>query len=522
MKKNQTTDEEFSYDAVAYPGLVISQTSPDRLGAIARLRGMNPAPSEKCRLLELGCGDGINLCWLASNLPESEFVGVDLAQNHIVEAKKITADLELRNVSFFQQDVLEINKKTFGKFDYIIAHGLFSWVPEVVRERILSLYDELLNPQGVGFISYNVYPGCYQRRIVMDIMRFHTRKIANPLEKVKQGVGFVEFLTKHTNHSPVYHEILQDELKTLALYPFQNIYHNELAEINQPFYFTEFVALAEKHNLQFLSESENFPSQKDNFPPEIVAGFEKISRSAIEYEQYADFLECRRFRQTLLCKKDVALEEEVNLLKLKELYISSLLKPTTPQIDLTPDSFKEFLNFKRDSIGVRHNLTKVVLAYLVNIGAHLLKFDELIEKAAEMLHAQGIIYENLENEAENTALLLFQLYSPNAVGFHTTKSNAVDYVSEKPIARKFNRWQANRGELVVNFWGVALNVQDFFSHSLLRLLDGTRTRENLIGELTKIINSSKEIENKEVFLTKLPENLDRNLFVLAKMGFLVG
>lgn len=523
MQENQTLNEEFSYDVVDYPSYILPQTHPGCFAVIAKLYGMNPAPPEKCRVLELGCGDGLNLNWLASNLPESEFVGVDLAKTAIGNANKSAADLELQNISFFRQDVLEINEKTFGKFDYITAYGLFSWVPEVVRQKILSLYNELLNPNGVGLISYNVYPGSYRRQIARDLLHFHSQKFEKPLEKVAQGVGFVDFLTNNTGHLPVYQEILKHELNSLADRPFENIYHDELAEFSQPFYFTEFIAEAEKHGLKFLSESEYLFPYTKSMSEEVLEFFENSSRDTIEFEQYSDFFYCRRFRQTLLCKKDVITESRVTPPQIKDLYILSLLKPTSQNLDLNPNAFVQFLDAKGNKLDIGHNLTKVALALLVRAGSHPVKFDNLIEKANEVLQTQGVVIEDLEKEAEITASIFLQLFSPNELKFYDTEAKFLDYVSENPIVNKFARWQAkNHSNLVLNFYGVGLTVQDNFVRTLLTLLDGTRTREELIAELTEFVRSDAERDNKDEFIAKLPETLDQNLFVLSKMGFLVG
>lgn len=522
MKENQPPNDEFSYDVIAYPSQIIPQTHPDRLAAVAKLYGLNPAPPDKCRVLELGCGTGTNLNWFAYHLPESEFVGVDLAQNHIVEAKEDAEELGLQNVEFYQQDVMEIDVNTYGKFDYIIAHGLFSWVPDFVREKVLSLYDELMNPNGVGFISYNVFPGCHRRRIVRNAMRFHTRSIENPIEKVENGVGFIEFVIENNEHIPVYQGILKHEYEGFAKRPLQNIYHDDFAEINQPFYFTEFIAEAEKHNLQFLSESDYLPTKRNHLAKDVAETIKGFSQNLIEYEQYSDFLECRRFRQTLLCKKGANLEKDVKTSAIKEFYVSSELKPTSPQIDLNPNVYKEFISKKGDKVGINHNLTKIFLSSLVNAGSHPVKFDELIENAFGILSSQGIVYEDLDKEIEVTTSLLLQLYSPSAIGFHTMPSPALPFVSEKPIASQFAVWHSKQNELAANFYGIGLTVRDIFTRSLLNLLDGKRTREDLLSELTKIIESSDEIEEKETILAQLPESLDRDLFILAKMGFLFG
>lgn len=516
MSENQPTNEEFSYDVLAYPSFIFPQTHPGRLAAIAAFCGMNPASAEKCRVLELGCGTGTNLNWLAHNLPESEFIGIDLAQIHISEAEKNKAELELQNVSFFQKDVLKISTETFGKFDYVIAHGLFSWVPDLVREKILSLYGELLNPNGVGFISYNVYPGFHRRQIVRDIMRFYTQRIENPLEKVREGVDFIDFLSGYADD--LTEQMFKHELQDFARRRAENIYHDDFAEINQPFYFTEFIAEAEKHNLQFLSECDYFPHQPNNVPDEAAKRFSEISRSTIEYEQYSDFVKCRQFRQTLLCRKEVNLDRENDPLKIKNFYISSLFKADSPNIDLAPDSIKQFINDKNTRIDVSHNLTKVALTLLNNRGWHLLKFEELIEQSCEFLESLGVFFNNLEAEVKTTAYTLFQLYSPYKIEFHTAKSNALDFVSEKPLADKFARWHSSRETFVVNFYGFKLDLPNGFLQLLLPMLDGSKTREELLAELTEIIRVDGEAEN----LDKLPERLDENLFFLARSGFLVG
>src|SRR6266704_7122461 len=73
----QTTDEpQTAYDRVPYPSGVFSQTHPNRLATVAFLRGMDPAPVSRCRVLELACGTAANLVSFAHQFPESEFVGV--------------------------------------------------------------------------------------------------------------------------------------------------------------------------------------------------------------------------------------------------------------------------------------------------------------------------------------------------------------------------------------------------------------------------------------------------------------
>jgi SAM-dependent methyltransferase len=173
-----------TYDAVPYPGYTYTQTHPDRLATIATLFGMTPAPVASCRVLELGCGDGGNLIPMAFSLPGSEFVGVDLAPSTIKVGADKAARLGLTNISLRPLDILDFDL-SFGEFDYIIAHGVYSWVPHEVREKVLAICRTHLAPQGVAYISYNAFPGGHIRQMMREMMQYHTRDILDPQERIQ-------------------------------------------------------------------------------------------------------------------------------------------------------------------------------------------------------------------------------------------------------------------------------------------------------------------------------------------------
>ena len=154
---------------------------------MAILRGLEPAPINRCRVLELGCGVGLNILGMAFQLPSSEFVGLDLAQRPIASGQASVTGLGLQNISLHSMDLCDASPERFGTFDFIIAHGLYSWVPQPVRERILALCREMLNPQGVAYVSYNAYPGNHLRDLVRGMMRFHTAGLEDPIDKGWSG-----------------------------------------------------------------------------------------------------------------------------------------------------------------------------------------------------------------------------------------------------------------------------------------------------------------------------------------------
>src|ERR1700747_3167393 len=138
---------ETSYDQVLYRGFPYAQSHPDRLATMATLFGMTPAPVERCRVLELGCGDGGNVIPMAFTLPESRFLGVDLSASAIARGQDLVRTLSLSNITLRHLDLMEMAGGA-GEFDYIIAHGLYSWVPPAVREQILKLFKSHLAPNG--------------------------------------------------------------------------------------------------------------------------------------------------------------------------------------------------------------------------------------------------------------------------------------------------------------------------------------------------------------------------------------
>ena len=183
-----------AYDEVLYSSYAFSQTHPDRLATLATLFGMNPTPVTQCRVLELGCGDGSNLVPMAYGLPGSEFVGVDLAARPIATGQEMSKTLGLKNITLHPLDVMTVTPD-FGQFDYIIAHGLYSWIPPAVQEKVLSICQENLTPNGIAYVSYNTYPGGHLRQMVRGMMRFHVRHLTDATQQITQSRALLKFLS---------------------------------------------------------------------------------------------------------------------------------------------------------------------------------------------------------------------------------------------------------------------------------------------------------------------------------------
>jgi methyltransferase-like protein/SAM-dependent methyltransferase len=513
-------EDAFSYEVMPYPSKFFLQTHPDRLATLATLFGMKPAPVETCRVLELGCGNGSNLVSHAFNLPGAQFVGVDLAENHIAYARQSARELDLSNVEFHQLDVMQMTAEKFGKFDYIIAHGLYSWIPAFVREKVLALYREMLAENGVGYVSYNAYPGAHHRQMVQKMMSFHTRATTKPMEKVGKAISFLAFLCEHAGEKEVYQIILNQELKRHFEHEAADIFHDDLAEFNQPFYFHEFAAELAKNDLQFLSEAELHALGTQGLAPEAKEFVDSI-QDVVEREQYLDFLRGRIFRQTLFCHRAIVLSRDLESSALNDFLVASSLRPISENPEPASQKVEKFGGAKGVGIEIDHPLTKAALAHLGKIYGRAVVFPELLQIARQTLENENFTAD-WENQFSVAGTIFLQIcLGTNLIQLHTFQPEAITEAREKPRVNRLAQWQLRQANNVLTLLNLDIKIEDEVSRHLLKLLDGTRNRNDLLEQMRAFIKAGSEIEDKETLLEDLPDWLEESLTNLARMGMFV-
>lgn len=513
------TVEQFAYDQLPYPSKFFLQTHPDRLAAAGILHGMEPADPRSCRVLELGCGNGSNLIAQAYLSPRSEFIGVDLAQTHIDLANDSAGELDLSNVEFRQMDVMDMTADEFGQFDFITAHGLFAWVPDFVRDRVLSIFKEMLAPSGIGYISYNAYPGAYAREMVRSMMRFHTDGIDEPQEKVDKAVKLVGLLANYATEREVHGRILAFELKRHFDHFPADIYHDDLGEIYRPFYFHEFAALLNKNGLQFLSEAEIHASSTQGLGQEAVELLESID-DRVRREQYLDFFRGRVFRQTLFCRSEVKLYEP-SPESLDKLFLSSTLNPIDTIENIASKKVEKFRSAKGQQMQIDHPLTKASLVHLGEIWGRSIATNELMRAAKEKLIAAGAPDEDWKQMFETTRSILFQIaLSSDMIELHADAPDAPTRPSYKPRVNRLARWQLKDANNVLTLLGKDLKLNDKTSRRLLELMDGTRSQVELERDLRPFIKETDDLddEGKSELLCSLKAWIDNSVKALARLG----
>src|SRR5580700_8690536 len=159
------------YDERPYTDHAYAETHPARIAAVARMARWKAPPVAAARILELGCGRGGNLLPMAAGLPQATLVGVDASVRQIDEARRIAREAGLSNVTLLQArfETMEIAE---GSFDYVICHGVLSWIPEGARAGLLARIAGALRGGGVACVSFNALPGWYDRLAARDWLRF--------------------------------------------------------------------------------------------------------------------------------------------------------------------------------------------------------------------------------------------------------------------------------------------------------------------------------------------------------------
>jgi SAM-dependent methyltransferase len=474
------------YDLVPYWGKTYPQCHPDRLSALGTLLDMRPAPVEKCRVLELGCGDGINLIGFAMFLPGSEFVGIDLSKVHIAAGLEMVRNLDLRNIELHARDIME-DLSSLGRFDYIIAHGLYSWVPPEVQDRVMELCRCFLTKQGIAFVSYITYPGAHLRMMLREMMLFHTQGYEDPSKRIKQAGALLGFLQTASAEDDPYLLLMKKEAERIKNFPAAHLFHDDLAKFNIPLYFHQFIDHAKKHGLQFLTEADFHETQDLNLPEKVAPILKAMEDSPIIREQYIDFLRCRRFRQTLLCREEIAIRNKPAAETIRSLRIAAQICPNDTRIEESRARQYKFEHARGGSFTIDLPLFNEALTLLGSIWPRSMPFNELAEKAIAGAKEGS---ERVEKKGDNESLLaeLFvRLHAANFLELHTFEPPYARTPGLKPLASPLARLKIKDTSVIPNLRHFNVQIDDPMTKRLLPLLDGTRDRRLLTIELMSLV-----------------------------------
>jgi 2-polyprenyl-3-methyl-5-hydroxy-6-metoxy-1,4-benzoquinol methylase len=464
------------YDRVPYSNHPYAQTHPDRLATVAILHGLEPPDPLRARVLELGCGAGGNLMAMVAATPGIRAVGVDLAREPIESGRATAAAVGLE-VDLHQEDVRALTDGHLGRFDYIVAHGVYAWVPPDVRDAVLATMAASLAPTGIGYVSYNAHPGGYFRRMLRDAGLWFARgAAAEESARAARAQELYLFLQQQrATSADTYGALLERVLPPLAEGPIYRLVHDDLSEFWDPVWFWQFAEHAGRHGLEFVGEADLSGLRSELLPEGVDAEAWRLAGGdRVAFETLSDLLTARPFRQSVLCRAGAGVAREPSPERAARLHWAARPNAEPLEVGLVADAF----------------------AILDRERPHAVSFAALRDE--------------LRADPEALGAALLDGFRRERLIPHAARLRAARDPGERPEASPLARWQAARGLELTSLGYTTVRMDEPAARALIELLDGTRDRAQIAAAL-----------RERTGLELTPDDLDANLRELARLFLLV-
>lgn len=468
-----------AYDAVPYRGGIVSNAAPDRLAVCSLWHGGPRLAPPPHRVAELGCGDGANLLALAFYRPASTFIGIDNAAGELARANARARRLGLDNVQFRQLDIRDLQPGDLGVCDVVVAHGVYSWVPDDARDAIWRVVSDALSPSGLAYVSYNAEPGWRTRRLVREsLLRARRVQEAAPVDQAEVAIALAaEWLGDLPSQDSAHAALLRDELERVRHgNPFY-VFHEHLAETNDGFWLGDVVARARHHGLDYVADAQT-GTWEGYVPAPMRAALAERDLEPVEQEEAADLLCGRSFHASLFCRSDAPRTALAPVDVLAECWVASSLGATSDALDLTDGVSESFEGTGGDpppTLSLEDSITKAAAVELSKPWPRGLSLETLTGRAATLLTSHG--YPVPPDASLRLSDDLATLYEAGQVELRRTEP-AYTPDPPSPCAHALAREEAERGRALTTPYHLSLPVGPE-TLAVVRALDGSHLRDVL-------------------------------------------
>jgi SAM-dependent methyltransferase len=471
------------YDLVPYDGGLQPAAHCRRLEAVATVFGLPAAPLCSARVLDLGCGMGAALLPQALEYPAARFVGCDRAEAQIAHAAEVAAALGLQNVELWHRDLSDANAG-WGRFDYILCHGVFSWVGPDVRRRILEILRDNLAPHGVAYVSFNALPAWHLRRVARDLMCHHSVQFTDPQQAIAQARAMLAVTAEAQMGDDAFAALVREEYFRLSQAGDSYLFHEMLAEHNQPFYFREFIGQIESVGLQYLGAAD--------MPRMFTWDLPRVARDFLEpmpllvREQYLDFLRGAAFRRCLLCHAGVKLDHRPKPSVLTRFFVglSRAARAQVPRAsEAEPGMSMAGEEYGQLVIGsckllVPNALAAAAVGYLDEQRPEFISVHELFGVASQRLSRRAPASGGDQQTREQVLRFLMDAVTAGALDAAISAPRLTGRAGERPAVSPLARFQAESANVLTNQKHEPIQITDV-ERLVARSLDGTRDRKAL-------------------------------------------
>lgn len=496
-----------SYEELLYKSKPFSFSVPVFLQSVSTLLGLNVADSKNCSFLELGSSFGGNMISQALFNPESKFVGIDLSEEQVKIGNEIIEYIGLDNIKLYAKNILDIDED-FGKFDYITTHGVYSWVPDNVKDKILEIFKNNLNENGIGYVSYNTYPGWKKGSLLREMMVYANKYYENlPLiEKVERSKVIInEILDLSLTTTDSVEDKKSFKIFTDKVFEKDNYYlaHEYLEIFNDPLYLHEFVDSVRNKGLEYVSDVNLRLSFISQYSDDFIKKIKELTLGdRIIKEQCIDYIFYTNFRKSLVCKGE-----------------NSKIINTTESIPKT--IFEQFyFRINMDDSEIERIVNEDMREYIKENRYAIFKIEDFKNK-----------FKDNQELVEGFCTLLINLIISNQVYYSLNKPEKIEFEENVTyIPTKFIKYielcisENNKYIEMADYFNLMIrsnlfNIVDLY---IMQELEHPNTKEKIIEKVQdkmknteiKLINGENEqLELSEYFETAISKICEFNFFV---------
>jgi len=464
------------YDVYAYRGLTIPYSAPAHLALCSRWSG-GPAPcSDRFSFVELGCGDGGNLLPLAFYHPKCTFVGIDSSRSAVCRAQEDAGLIGLENVRFLCCDIRDPSSAECGRFDYVVAHGLYSWVTDDVRAAILTFCRDALRRDGLAYISYNAEPGWSTRRIVRDTLRRSQGvREAEFADKAARAIELATRLLKDLPSRFASSILLADELRRVQNGSPSYVFHEYLTDTNDGFWLRDFVEHARDRGLAYVVDSQ-FCRWEGYVASELRTAAADRSVNPVDEEETVDLMGHRYFHASILARADAPKSQVTHHEIIEQAHIASSLRPQSETLDLDEGVVEQFVGVGGGEITLDSSIVKAAIVLLGAGWPRGARLDQLYQRSVAFLaeHNRAVPLDARSQLLDAIEIL----FEAGQLDVRLREPEYCSDVNEYPTAHALARREANDRDALTTPHHLTVGF-DGNTMSFVRAMDGSQSRSEL-------------------------------------------
>jgi len=455
------------YQSHAYPATSHPICDPATTAVAAKLAGLTVPPPSCARILDIGCSNGHHLLALARRWPDSRFTGIDFSGEAIREARQTAELAGLTNIEFIEADLRNFDPGDTA-YDFIMAHGVYCWVPPDVRQALVDFCARHLSEAGIATISYNTQPGWQQRQALVDLVNLlKTRPAAEEIGRDPAAI-LAYLATVPAPDTPqaaylnsVLHDMFAKSVDILAF--------DDFGPINQPVTFLEFIGHTHAAGLRYLGESQlhaNFPISLPEGAAERLA---PLAGDPLMLQQTIDVLTNRTFRSSLLCRADAPVDTQLTTATALHFGVRSLHR-----FERTPEGARLVDDDGKEQARFQHPLAVAFFSALADTSPEAVPMQEVLERVSAIPQAQFDPTLSLPAVAR----LVMDAAQKNLIELRIEPVRFDSSIPRMPKLDTLRQLSARRKYALVDIYQTPYTVPDS-RRTLVNAMDGTRTVDEL-------------------------------------------